>query len=225
VSVLALGCHRAQVRDPPTPNDQALSVRAPLGWTVDVLPPPDLSQVPQIALEQWSVWGGPQGEDRARLVAACFATEAQAWAPEMDPLALEKLEGMAASTAVRVSGVGTMRSRSTGRGASLVEERLDGTGEAEGLLRAHLFLGFVATRQGTALRGCYALCSGGAACEASVDDATLRGSYLQPPGPSLTLRALLAIVHHPACVGWTLAGLSCLLCVVAIATRRRPRAT
>jgi hypothetical protein len=193
----------------------------PPGWTAQELAPPDLSQAPQVTLVQWEAWG-PGGDPRKRLVAACFTVVAATWTDELQPIALAKVVALASSTALAITSVGTLRPRSTSHARNVLDQRLEGAGEAEGQLAARILLGFEA---GTPprLAGCYLLCTLGE-CDTSIDRAIAPGPYVPPPAPSLALRAVVALVHHPLAATWTLLGLSCLLVTIAVVTRKRPRA-
>jgi hypothetical protein len=56
-----------------------------------------------------------------------------------------------------------------------------------------------------------------------VHAATLPTGFVPPPPPSVGLRALAALVHHPTETAWGLVALAVALGWVAIATRKRPR--
>lgn len=190
-----------------------LVVSRPAGFTADArLPPPDLSETPQITLEQWSTFAdGPQ-----RIVCACFGGQAGSWLPEADEVALQKLSQITLSTAIRAGLDVSVKPIGDAREGPVRTQTLDGDGA-----HAKTLLGF---EEKTA-HGCFVLCvRGGAECRAAVDASHLVGTLVEPPSPSASMRALSWAVHHPAHAGAGLLGLFVVGGIAAILTRRRVRA-
>ena len=181
------------------PSDRAgLSMSPPDGWVEDAtLAPPDLSQTPQSRATEWRVWRGPPPEPL--LVAACFETGTEVWAPEAGPLVLDKMAQFAASTAIRAARPGVHASRA--------------------------LFGFVRTGEGHVLTSCFAMCTNeaDAACAASLDSARMQGPLVEAPRPTFGVRLLLSAVHHPARAAGAIGGIVCLGFAGAVATRKRPR--
>jgi hypothetical protein len=202
----------------------------PSGWTALSLPPPSLASAEQIRVLEWQAWapasteGAPPGS--SALVAACFAGETSAWTPEAEPIVLERLGAVVSSTALQVARVGERRVVSTEHTGTSTRERIEGTGDAAGQIAARTFLGFVDAGDGSAglLVGCFALCTKDlAACGPSVEGATVAAEFVPAPRPTLAVRAVVAMAHHPSITAASALTLSLLAGVVAVATRRRPR--
>jgi hypothetical protein len=207
------------------PGEARVVVSVPEGWVTAPLAPPDLSPTPDVRVLAWQAWGPPGQGDRASLITACFGGEIHAWTDEAEPIALDRLRAVVSSTALRVARVGGLRIRSGEHAGSVTSERIDGTGDAEGALAARTFLGFVDAGDSAGhLVGCFALCVRDLDCQASVDRSTLEGAFVPSPRPTMAVRALVAMVHHPSATFGSMAILSCLLGVVALVTRKRPRA-
>jgi hypothetical protein len=105
-------------------------------------------------------------------------------------------------------------------------ERIEGVGDAAGQLVAKTFLGFVDAGDGSpgSLVGCFALCTVDLpACEPSVERAGVEAAFVAPPQPTLAVRAVVAMAHHPSFTAASVLTLSLLAGVMAVATRRRPR--
>jgi hypothetical protein len=107
----------------------------------------------------------------------------------------------------------------------VTSEQIDGSGDAEGVLAARTFLGFVDGGEAAGhLVGCFALCVADLdTCRESVNGAVLEGAFVPSPRPTMATRALLGVLRHPSAAFGSVAVLSCLLGVVAVATRKRPR--
>jgi len=159
-------------------------------------------------------------------VGACFAGETSWWTPEAEPVVLERLGAVVSSTALRVARVGGRRVVSTERTRASTSERILGSGDAEGQLVAKTFLGFVDAGDGSpgSLVGCFALCTTDLpACAPSVERANVEATFVAAPPPTLLVRAVVAMAHHPSVTAASVLAVSVLACVVAVATRHRPR--
>jgi hypothetical protein len=211
--------------------DPRILVSVPDGWRALPLPPPDLSQAAGVHVLAWEVWGpsSQPSEDApgSGLVGACLGRDTGTWTAEAEPLVLERLDAMVSSTALRVARIGGYRVVAVDpRDSGVTSQLLEGAGDAEHLLAARTFLGFVGGRDTPSGRlvGCFALCvTDLPSCESSVDRATVDAEFVPPPAPTLLLRAVVSMVHHPS-VAMTLAlAFSLLVGGVLVATRRRPR--
>jgi hypothetical protein len=202
----------------------------PRDWAPTSIAPPDLASTTQVHILAWQAWA-PTTEPGASarpgsLVAACFTGETGGWTPEAEPVVLDRLGAVVSSTAVRVGGVGARRVASTEHTGASTSEHIVGAGDAEGRLVARTFLGFVDAGDGSAgpLVGCFALCTRDlAACEPSVEKATMVASFVPAPQPTLAVRAIVAMAHHPSVTAASALTFSILAGVVALVTRRRPR--
>jgi hypothetical protein len=207
-------------------GEARILLTVPEGWAPVPLAAPDLSQTPDVRVVTWQAWGPREGRDAAHLVAGCFGGETRVWTEEAEPIALDRLRAVASSTALRAARVGGVRVLSTEHAGSVTSERIDGSGDAEGVLVARTFLGFVDSGDAAAghLMGCFALCVADLrGCRASVDGAVVEGAFVPSPRPTMATRALVAMVHHPSATFESIAALSCVLGVVALVTRKRPR--
>ena len=215
----------------------------PEGWRETPLAPPDLSQAAGVRVLTWKAWapkslapgtlgdppnppGIPTGTPE--LVAGCFGSETGTWTAEAEPLVLERLRAMVSSTALRVARVGEYRVAESTRRGHLTTERLEGTGD-ERPLAAQVSLGFVhadaakGARAEPMLVGCFALCSDRSQCEKTVEGATVAAEFVPPPGATLSLQALVTMVHHPSASLAVAVSCSLLMGAVLVITRRRPR--
>lgn len=209
-------------------REARILVTLPEGWMAVPLPPPDVSQTPEVSVLDWHAWAPPgklEGE-QARLVTACFGGETHAWTDEVEPMVLDRLRAVVSSTALRLDGVGGLRVASMHRTGRVTTEWLDGSGEAESRLAARTFLGFADSGDPAAghLVGCFALCIADLhGCRTSVERATVEGTFVDAPHPTLSVRALVAMVHHPTATFGSLALLCALVGILAVVTRKRPR--
>jgi hypothetical protein len=195
-----------------------LAVAAPPGFAEDGarLPPPDLTESPQIVLESWHV----DADGPAMLVSACFGGQTGTWLPEADEIALQKLSQITLSTAIRGGLDVSMRPVGDARDGAVRTQTLDG-GQGRDGLRAKTLLGF---EEGGAVHGCFALCvRGDARCKAAADGARLEGTLVEPPRPNLAMRAVAWAVHHPHEAAAGIVALFVLCGIAAILTRKRPR--
>jgi hypothetical protein len=210
----------------------------PEGWAEVALPPPDLSQAVGVRLLAWNAWAPPgasgvlpNDDASGFIVAACFGGSPGTWTEEAEPLVLDHLHGMVSGTALRIARVGELRTRSLTRESYVTHERLEGRGSAEHVLSAEVFLGFVEEGRGQApgngaedLVGCFALCTGDQSrCADSVAHAAVAAEFVPPPPATLSIRALLAAVHHPSTALAVAVALSLLFGATLVLTRRRPR--
>jgi hypothetical protein len=199
----------------------------PSGWVPAELSPPDLASAEQVHVLTWQAWRPPGiPPEGPALVTACFAGRTSAWTPEAEPVVLERLGAVVSSTALRVSKVGQRRVASTEHLGAMTSERLEGVGDAADRLVAKTFLGFVDAGDGSpgSLAGCFALCTMDLpACEPSVERAGVDAAFVAPPPPTLAVRAVVAMAHHPSLSAASALTLSLLAGVIAVATRRRPR--
>jgi hypothetical protein len=195
-----------------------LAVQPAATWVVDPsFGPPDLAQTPQVTLTQWAAWR--RGD--AELVAACFRAPVGTWAPEIEPIALERIAAMATSTALRVRGDASLRPVTVARGERIVTQSFAGDAAS-----ARTFLAFVradpSDPDSRAAAACFALCANGS-CAGEIDRAELEGPLASPPPTSAALRALLAAIHHPRATAWAVVALACVAFAIAVMTRKRTR--
>ena len=208
-------------------------VSLPRGWQADsALDPADLSQTAGVRLESWQAWTQADASSPAELVTGCWSADPGTWTPEAEPLVLERLTAMVSSTSLRIARIGDYRALPATRQGNLTSQRLLGSGEAEHRLSAQVFLGFVApvTERGAApsseppLVGCFALCTTDEpSCAAAVEEATVAADFVPPSRPTLSLSALVTVIHYPRTSLGVLLTFSLLVAVALVVTRRRPR--
>ncbi len=163
-----------------------IRVALPRDFSAASLPPPDLSQAPQLTIERWQ----SAKDDRGDVVLAwgCIAGDASAWSADATDLAQGKLVEIASGTAARMRGRGSPMhvAAETNAGLDRALALDDGAGRARTLLR------FTHDRA----HGCVVVCTS-ASCEPAVDDAEVAGTFVDAPAPGIALRSLALVVHHP----------------------------
>ncbi len=188
----------------------------------ETLEPPALSASPQIHLLSWQAWRTT--DNKGELVSGCFELPTTTWAPDADALALGKLQETIAGTAVRAVKFGDLAVTGQRLLRPGTERTLAGHGEVT--LDARATQGFVLDTRGHVLVSCFALCGDAnepSRCAEAVHDARLPSTFVAPPEPSLALRAVLLLVHHPNQTAAGLLTLTLLAGAAAIATRKRPK--
>jgi hypothetical protein len=185
-----------------------LFVVVPPGWTRDGdLAPIDLTQTPQLSLEQW---GSARDVTGANTIAwACVGTDVGTWNADVTELANQKLAEIASGTAARMHGSATpmhdVRHSEDARDRTLAAD--------EGDAAARTFLVFTDARA----HGCFVACSNH--CGNTIDDARVAGELRDPPSAGSGLRALSYAVHHPRVAAGALLGAIALAAALAITTR------
>ena len=185
-----------------------LFVAVPPGCTRDGdLAPIDLSQTPQLALEQW---GSARDATGTTVIAwACVGTDVGTWNADVTELANQKLAEIASGTAARMHGSATpmhvVRQSADTRDRTLAAD--------EGDAAARTFLVFTDTRA----HGCFVSCA--SHCGATIDDAKVLGELRDPPPAGAGLRGLSYAVHHPRVAAGALVAAIALAAAFAIATR------
>lgn len=195
--------------------DQALDQ----GWVADgTLGAPDLSQAPRIALTEWHAMR--KAASPGRLAWGCFESRIDGWAPEGEGLVLDKIGDVAASSAARAGLPAAMHVSATQRDHDVSTRDLVSDGDSPNVAR--VFLGFRRDGGDFAV-ACFALCAGDATCAQAVRASHLEGPLVPPPPPSLGLRALSFVVHHPQGSAMGLVIGACAAGAIAVSTRKRPR--
>jgi hypothetical protein len=204
----------------------------PLGWRPDpALDPPDLSQAIGVRLLNWEAWAKADASAPGELVAGCWSADPGTWTPEIEPLVLERLTAMVSSVSLRIAQFGEYRALPSTSQGNLTSRRLLGSGDSEHRLSAQIFLGFAARgagqeapRSSGTLVGCFALCTmDEAQCGGPIEEATVAAQFVPPPGPTLSLSALVAMVHHPTTSLGLVLTFALLVGAGLVVTRRRPR--
>lgn len=189
-----------------------LLITVPAGFTRDGdLAPIDLSQTPQLALEEWGSARDATGATTPKNVIAwaCVGTDVGTWNADVTELANQKLAEIASGTAARMHGGATpmhvVRQSSDARDRTLAAD--------DGDASARTFLVFTDSRA----HGCFVSCA--SACGRTIDDARVTGELRDPPPAGVGLRALSNAVHHPRVAAGALLALVVVAAALAIATR------
>jgi len=181
-------------------------VSVPPGFTRDGdLAPIDLSQTPQLTLEQWGSARDLAG--KTTIAWACIGTDVSTWNADVSELANQKLVEIASGTAARMHGSATPMHlvRSHDGGSTYVSD--------EGDAAARTFLVFTDARA----HGCFVSCS--SACGSAIDDAKVVGELREPPPAGAGLRTLSYAVHHPRVAAGALLATIALAAALAIVKR------
>jgi len=182
-------------------------VSVPNGFTPSDAAPPDLTQSPQLAVEQWESARDGSG---ATLVWGCIGADVSAWNADATELAQDKLVELASKTPGKA--LHAVRTSADGRQRALASE--------DSLATARTLLAFTPDRA----HACIAACTA-PECTDAVARATIAGGTVDPPAPGLALSTLSYAVHHPHQALAGLGGLLFLAAALAIATRPGKRKT
>ncbi|HEX4517573.1 MAG TPA: hypothetical protein VH054_28710, partial [Polyangiaceae bacterium] len=186
-------------------------------------PPIDLSQTPQLALEQWGSARAATGE--TTIAWACVGTDVATWNGDVTELANQKLAEIASGTAARMHGSATpmhvVRQSADARDRTLAADEGDAAA-------ARTFLVFTPRNSEARAHGCFVACveDFGAQrrslndCGRTIDDARVAGELRDPPHAGAGLRALSYAVHHPRVAAGALLATIAVAAAFAIATRR-----
>jgi hypothetical protein len=190
----------------------ALAVEIPEGWSrIEIAPP--AAQSARVRLTSLQAWGQQGG---AALAIACHETQIDGYTPEADGFVRDRLVGVAAGLAEKL-GTEAPRPSSPPRRAQTVAIDLESpasTGRA--------VYGFSRHDDAITLVSCVGVCAKKHACAEPLARARLTGALVDPPPPTLSMRALGLVLHHPRGAAAACVGLAIVLGIVAVATRRRP---
>lgn len=178
-----------------------LVVPAPSGFTRADVAAPDLTQSPQLSVEQWASARDASG---GTLVWGCIAADATAWNADATELAQDKLTELAAKNTAKA--MHTVRTAQEGRDRALASDDARAT--------ARTILAFTPDR----VHACVVACTS-PECASAVEVAKISGATVDPPPPGVALGALSYAVHHPHQSLAALGGLVVLAAALAIATR------
>jgi len=195
-----------------------LETEAPSAWVAADVARPPLAESSGATWASWNAWRSPTKEAPAgTLVSACIAAPVPGWVDDMRPAFAARGVSLAGATAGTIAGFGV----ETFDDGDTFGLRAAGGGPTIG--HARTFLGF----GGTNVHSCFVVCGGPngepSACTEVVVRARLEGGDV-PPRPGILLGAVTWAVHHPSTTATAFAAVVLLGAVVAIATRRKPRA-
>jgi hypothetical protein len=186
-----------------------LHVAAPATSPAGTLSPPDLTQAPQLTLEQWA--------STSDLAWGCVRGDVSHWSADATELAQSKLTALASSTLARLGSTSPgLHVTATKNGPLTIEVSL----ESDGAARARTLLAF--TSDPPRAHACVVVCADAARCGSELAAAHPTGELRPPPPPGVALHALAATVHHPHAALGVLAGAVFFAAALAVATRPRP---
>lgn len=193
----------------------SVAVGAPPAWVVAEIARPALSESSGATWASWNAWRSPEKD--AALVAACYAAPVPGWVEDMRPAFSGRVVALAGATGAQITGF-AVETFPEGDALGL---RAAGGGPTVGFTKT--FLGF----GGTNAHSCFVVCAAAnvapPACNEVVVEARLVGGDA-PPQPGLALATVTWAVHHPSTTATAFAAVTVLGAVLAIATRRKPRA-
>jgi len=193
-----------------------IEVRGGEGLPSLSLDSPDFSKAsprPRVVLHE------ARGTRERALVRTCVALAADGWVAEAEPIAFERLVGLAAATVARARGKGPVwHEAPTPAGPAWPLRRVLLPHEGDDA-EASLALGFVGSGGHEAV-ACFAVSYGGAP---AAREARFLAPFGPPPEPGLTLRGLVWAVHHPREVAGGAGGIALTLALLYLWSRPRPR--
>lgn len=189
-----------------SPEPAEIVVAVPPGYTRDGdLAPIDLSQTPQLTLEQWGSARDPAG--KTTIAWACIGTDVGTWNADVGELANQKLVEIASGTAARMHGSATPM--------HLVRDHTFAADEGDAAART--FLVFTQRNGDARAHGCFVSCASD--CGSAIDDAKVVGELRDPPPAGAGLRTLSYAVHHPRVAAGALLATIALAAALAIVKR------
>jgi hypothetical protein len=198
-----------------------IAADAPPAWVAAEITRPPLADSSGASWASWNGWRSPAKD--AVLVTACVAAPVPGWVEDMRPAFSARAVALAGATASQIAGFGVETFADAEGNADWLGLRATGGGPTLG--HARTFLGF----GGTNAHACFVVCASpnpnGAAlsCNEVVVHARLEGGDA-PPQPGVALRAVTWGVHHPSTAAMAFAAATLLGAVLAVVTRRKPRA-
>ena len=148
---------------------------------------------------------------------ACFAAPVPGWVDDMRPAFSGRVVSLAGATGAQIVGFGV----ETFDDRDALGLRASGGGPTVGYTKT--FIGF----GGTNVHSCFAVCVGPNAAPPPCNEVVVQTRLVggdAPPQPGLALSTVTWAVHHPSTTATALAAVTLLGAVLAIATRRKPRA-
>lgn len=191
----------------------------PPAWVAAEIARPPIAASTGAAWSSWSAARSPA--DDAALVSACVAAPVPGWVEDMRPAFAARTVAIAGATAERIVGLPVEASEA---GDHLA---LHPVGRSEPVVgAARTFLAF----EGTSAFTCFIVCAArkepnaaAATCNEVVVHARLEGGDA-PPRPGVALRAVTWAVHNPRPTALAFGAATVLAGVIAVVTRRKPRA-
>ena len=202
----------SDVREMSAPH---VAAEAPSAWVATDVARPPLAESSGASWSSWNAWRS--GEKDATLVTGCFAAPVPGWVEDMRPAFNGRVVSLAGATGAQISGF-AVETFPEGEALGL---RAAGGGPTVGFTRT--FLGF----GGTNVHSCFVVCAGTNAAPPVCNEVVVRTRLVggdAPPQPGLALSTVTWAVHHPSTTATGFAAVVVLGAVLAITTRRKPRA-
>ncbi len=192
-----------------------IAVTVPEGFGRAELAPLDLTQTPQLAVEQWE---GARDASGHLLAWGCVGADVSAWNADATELAQDKLAELASKSVQ--TPMHTVRATQNGHDHRRASAGADDRALAsdDGHASARTFLAFTADHAPNDVHACFVACDA-AACAPAVESAKVTGALGPPPSPGVALGALSWAVHEPHSALAAFGGLLALAAALAIATR------
>jgi hypothetical protein len=140
------------------------------------------------------------------------------WVEDMRPAFSARVVSLAGATAANITGF-AVETFDDASGALAL--RAAGGGPTVGFTKT--FLGFGETN----VHSCFVVCAGPNAAPAACNEVVVRTRLVggdAPPQPGIALRTVTWAVHHPSTTATAFGATVLLGAVIAVATRRKPRA-
>ena len=193
----------------------SVAAEAPSAWVAADVARPPLSNSSGATWSSWNAWRSPEKD--ATLVTGCFAAPVPGWVEDMRPAFDARVVSLAGATAAEITGFAVEAFPE----GDVLGLRAAGGGPTVGFTRT--FVGF----GGTNAHSCFVVCAGPNAAPPACNEVVVRTRLVggdAPPQPGLALSTVTWAVHHPSTTATTFAVVTLLGALLAIATRRKPRA-
>ena len=163
-----------------------------------------------------------RGSAERGVVTSCVSLPTSGWVDEAEPVAFEKLAGIAAATVTRARGKPPAWHEEPIAARAPFPLRRALAPDAGDSADASLVIGFVRDegRDGHEALACFAVSYGGAP---SARDAHVEAPFVNAPPPGTSLRALVWSVHHPRETGALALVCGAMLAFVYLRARPRPK--
>jgi hypothetical protein len=193
----------------------AVAVEAPSGWAAADVARPPLAESSGARWVSWNAWRSPEKD--GALAVACYAAPVPGWVDDMRPAFSGRAISLAGATAAQITGFAV----ETFPEGEVLALRAAGGGKTVGF--TNTFIGFGETN----VHSCFVVCAGPNAAPTACNEVVVRTRLVggdAPPQPGIALSAVTWAVHHPSTTATAFGAAVLLGAVLAVATRRKPRA-
>jgi hypothetical protein len=196
-----------------------LAAEPPAAWVAADVARPPLAESSGAEWVSWNAWSAPEKE--GTLVAGCFAAAVPGWVEDMRPAFSGRVVSIAGATGAQIAGFGVETFPVAEGARDSLGLRATGGGTTVGYTKT--FLGF----GGTNAYSCFVVCAAPNAAPPACNEVVVQTRLVDgdaPPEPGLALQAVTWAVHHPSTTATGFAVVTLVGAMLAIATRRKPRA-